>query len=122
MFGRRMTKAMVDWRKQHPQQITTTIGTLGGLIGEICCGDKVKSVYFRRRFKARVKGNVEPNKGQNKKKLTLKLFFTSKTTNVPDIGQIQRVMFSIRFSVMQTSVRQLGSNEAFESYLNSKSE
>lgn len=36
MFGSRMTNAMVDCRKQQPQQITTTMGTLGGLIGEIC--------------------------------------------------------------------------------------
>jgi hypothetical protein len=36
MFGSKTTKAIVDCKKQQPQQITTTIGTLGGLIGEIC--------------------------------------------------------------------------------------
>lgn len=49
--------------------------------------------------------------------LTLKLFLTSKTTKVPEIGQMHRVIFSMRFSVMHTSVLQLGSDEAFESKL-----
>lgn len=49
--------------------------------------------------------------------LTLKLFLTRRTTNVPEMGQMHRVMFSMRFSVMHTSVLQLGSDEAFESKL-----
>jgi len=49
--------------------------------------------------------------------LTLKLFFTRSTTKVPEIGQMQRVMFSIKFSVMHKSVRQLESKVAFESNL-----
>lgn len=32
---------MVDCKKQQPQHITTTIGTLGGLIGEICRKEKL---------------------------------------------------------------------------------
>jgi hypothetical protein len=35
MFGNNTKNAMVDCKKQQPQQITTTIGTLGDLIGEI---------------------------------------------------------------------------------------
>ena len=94
MLGRRTTNAMVDCKKQHPQQIITTIGTLGGLIGVIWKG----------------RGEISPKPTNlTRIRLTLKLFLTRSTTNVPEIGQMQRVMLSIRFSVMQTSVLQLGS-------------
>lgn len=45
MFGSRMTNAMVDCKKQQPQLITTTIGTLGGLIGEICWEKEEKELF-----------------------------------------------------------------------------
>lgn len=45
MFGSRMTNAMVDCRKQQPQQITTTMGTLGGLMGEICWEKEGKELF-----------------------------------------------------------------------------
>lgn len=41
---------------------------------------------------------------------------------MPDNGQMHLVMFSIKFSVMQRSVRHVGSKVAFASYLFGKGE
>jgi hypothetical protein len=95
---------MVDCRKQQPQQMTTIIGTLGGFIKATCVFVQIHVHVKRMKFYMLIV-----------LELTLKFFLTSNTTNVPDIGQMHLVMFSIKFSVMHKSVLQLGSYVALVS-------
>lgn len=97
-----MTNAIVDWRKQHPQQMTTIMGTLEGFIGDAYWIIRLLVVHFKSIYS----------------QLTLKLFFTNSTTKVPETGQIHLVKLSIRFSVIHKSVLHVGSKVAFESNLN----